>query len=60
VPHETGNSSLLSLLCSDYSWPWLESADAAKDMAKEVAAWPDKYGCDGIDLVRPATRDDAM
>jgi hypothetical protein len=37
---------------SAYPWPWLASPAAAEDMAKEVAAWPEKYGCDGIDLVR--------
>jgi len=31
-------------------WPFLASADAATQMAKEVATWPQKYGCDGIDL----------
>jgi hypothetical protein len=31
-------------------WPFLASAEAATAMAKEVATWPGKYGCDGIDL----------
>eukprot|EP00948_MAST-09A_sp_MAST-9A-sp1_P002488 g2488.t1 len=31
-------------------WPFLASADAARSMAKEVATWSEKYGCDGIDL----------
>jgi hypothetical protein len=28
----------------------LTSQEAAEAMADEVASWPDKYGCDGIDL----------
>ena len=31
-------------------WHWLTSREAAEEMAVEVAAWPEKYGCDGIDL----------
>ena len=31
-------------------WFWLESVEAAEKMAVEVAEWPHKYGCDGIDL----------
>jgi hypothetical protein len=31
-------------------WKWLTSKEAAEAMAEEVASWPDKYGCDGIDL----------
>jgi len=31
-------------------WHWLTSKDAAVQMAAEVATWPEKYGCDGIDL----------
>eukprot|EP01123_Difflugia_compressa_P004511 TRINITY_DN15946_c0_g1_i1.p1 TRINITY_DN15946_c0_g1~~TRINITY_DN15946_c0_g1_i1.p1 ORF type:complete len:271 (+),score=46.33 TRINITY_DN15946_c0_g1_i1:27-839(+) len=31
-------------------WPWLSSPSAAIAMAQEVATWPSKYGCDGIDL----------
>jgi len=31
-------------------WPWLVSDSAATAMAREVATWPSKYGCDGIDL----------
>jgi len=31
-------------------WPFLASASAAATMAREVATWPSKYGCDGIDL----------
>jgi hypothetical protein len=31
-------------------WPWLTSRSAAEDMAAQVAQWPSKYGCDGIDL----------
>ena len=31
-------------------WHWLTSKEAAEAMAEEVATWPDKYGCDGIDL----------
>lgn len=31
-------------------WSWLTSPEAATAMAKEVATWPAKYGCDGIDL----------
>merc|ERR1712037_867346 len=31
-------------------WHWLTSKAAAEEMAVEVAAWPEKYGCDGIDL----------
>ena len=31
-------------------WPWLTSRSAAEDMAEKVAEWPEKYGCDGIDL----------
>jgi len=32
------------------SWDWLASPAAAEAMAAEVAKWPEKYGCDGIDL----------
>jgi len=36
---------------TDYNpWHWLTSKEAAEAMAIEVATWPDKYGCDGIDL----------
>lgn len=31
-------------------WPWLESREKAEAMAAEVATWPERYGCDGIDL----------
>jgi len=31
-------------------WHWLTSKEAAEEMAVRVAAWPEKYGCDGIDL----------
>jgi len=31
-------------------WPWLTSRSKAEAMAEEVAQWPEKYGCDGIDL----------
>jgi len=31
-------------------WPFLASTQAATAMAQEVASWPSKYGCDGIDL----------
>merc|ERR1712018_88377 len=31
-------------------WHWLTSKAAAEEMAMEVAGWPEKYGCDGIDL----------
>ena len=31
-------------------WPWLTSKSAAEAMATKVAQWPEKYGCDGIDL----------
>jgi len=31
-------------------WHWLTSKEAAEEMAEKVAEWPDKYGCDGIDL----------
>lgn len=31
-------------------WFWLESKSAAEAMATEVSEWPQKYGCDGIDL----------
>merc|ERR1711997_700267 len=31
-------------------WHWLTSKEAAEEMAAKVAEWPDKYGCDGIDL----------
>ena len=31
-------------------WHWLVSKVAAAEMAVEVATWPEKYGCDGIDL----------
>lgn len=31
-------------------WDWLTSTDKAEAMATEVAQWPTKYGCDGIDL----------
>merc|ERR1712210_290122 len=31
-------------------WHWLTSKEAAEEMAVRVATWPEKYGCDGIDL----------
>jgi len=31
-------------------WTWLTSKEAAEEMAAKVAGWPEKYGCDGIDL----------
>ena len=31
-------------------WHWLTSREAAEKMAEKVAEWPEKYGCDGIDL----------
>ena len=31
-------------------WSWLVSKEAAEKMAVKVADWPEKYGCDGIDL----------
>lgn len=31
-------------------WDWLTSVAKAEAMAAEVAKWPEKYGCDGIDL----------
>jgi len=31
-------------------WHWLKSKAAAEEMAAEVAQWPKKYNCDGIDL----------
>lgn len=31
-------------------WHWLESKEAAEEMAETVAEWPETYGCDGIDL----------
>jgi len=31
-------------------WPFLASVQAAVTMGQEVATWPSKYGCDGIDL----------
>ena len=35
----------------DYNpWHWLTSKEAAEAMAVKVAAWPQKYGIDGIDL----------
>ena len=33
-------------------WPWLESQAAAEEMAFKVASWPERYKCDGIDLVK--------
>ena len=39
------------LYSQDYNpWHWLTSKEAAEAMAEEVATWPDRYGCDGIDL----------
>eukprot|EP01083_Nonionella_stella_P208435 756410_1 len=35
---------------SEPKWAFLASESAAIDMAKEVAQWDTKYGCDGIDL----------
>ena len=32
------------------SWEWLTTKEKAVAMGKEVAQWPAKYGCDGIDL----------
>ena len=32
------------------AWEWLLSKEKAEAMAVEVAKWPAKYGCDGIDL----------
>jgi len=31
-------------------WWWLESRQAAEEMAERVAKWPEMYNCDGIDL----------
>merc|ERR1712086_92583 len=31
-------------------WHWLLTREAAEAMAVKVAEWPEKYGCDGIDL----------
>ena len=31
-------------------WHWLVTQEAAEAMAVKVAEWPEKYGCDGIDL----------
>merc|ERR1719173_88377 len=31
-------------------WKFLQTEDAAIEMAKHVAQWDTKYGCDGIDL----------
>merc|ERR1719247_919336 len=31
-------------------WDWLASSAKAEAMAAAVAKWPEKYGCDGIDL----------
>ena len=31
-------------------WWWLETKEAAVEMAEKVAEWPQKYNCDGIDL----------
>ncbi|XP_040567756.1 uncharacterized protein [Lepeophtheirus salmonis] len=31
-------------------WDWLTTKEKAESMAVKVAEWPDKYGCDGIDL----------
>jgi len=31
-------------------WEWLTSKEKAEAMAAEVAQWPEKHGCDGIDL----------
>ena len=31
-------------------WWWLESRQAAEEMAEKVAEWPELYGIDGIDL----------
>jgi len=31
-------------------WHWLTSKEAAEKMAEKVSTWPEKYGCDGIDL----------
>merc|ERR1712106_67429 len=31
-------------------WYWLLTREAAEAMAVKVAEWPEKYGCDGIDL----------
>jgi len=35
---------------SNSDWPWLASQSAAASMAQNVAQWPSKYGCDGIDI----------
>ena len=42
----------ISFICSlVYNpWHWLTSPEAAEAMAAEVATWPDRFGCDGIDL----------
>jgi len=35
----------------DYNpWKWLTSQEKAEAMAEEVATWPERFGCDGIDL----------
>jgi len=31
-------------------WHWLTSKEKAEEMAVKVSEWPEKYGCDGIDL----------
>ena len=31
-------------------WHWLETKQAAEEMAEKVAKWPEQYGIDGIDL----------
>ena len=31
-------------------WHWLTSRELAEEMAVKVSEWPEKYGCDGIDL----------
>ena len=31
-------------------WQWLLSKEAAEKMAETVSEWPDKFGCDGVDL----------
>lgn len=35
---------------SQNPWDWLTTRAKAEAMAAEVAQWPAKYGCDGIDL----------
>jgi len=57
APGAVPSSTIIMFAIGGYSysikpnpWHWLTSKEAAEEMAVKVAGWPEKYGCDGIDL----------